>query len=325
MDSYREKVLLTGASGFVGDAVLHDLSRRGLFDLRVATRNQNTFSGMAFESVLFNGLNAEQNWTQALEGVDLVVHCAARVHIMKDLAADSMTEFRRVNVDGTLNLALQAAAAGVKRFIFISSVKVNGEGTPLGIPYTADSAASPVDEYGISKLEAETGLLEIAAKTSMQVVIIRPVLVYGPGVKANFLSMMRVVEKGIPLPFGRINNKRSLLSLDNLVDFIFHCMIHPAAANQVFLVSDGEDLSTTELLRKIASAMGKKSRLLPVPVGLLRLIARIFGQQKLADRLCGSLQVDIKKNKELLGWVPPLSIDDALIKTAKYFQGSRNQ
>ena len=324
MDSYREKVLLTGASGFVGGAVLRDLERRGTFDLRVATRDLSTFSGSAFEAVSFSGLDAKQDWTQALEGVDLVVHSAARVHVMKEQVADSMTEFRKVNVDGTLKLASQAATAGVKRFIFISSIKVNGEGTHFGAPYTAESATLPVDEYGISKLEAETGLFNIAANSSMEVVIIRPVLVYGPGVKANFLNMMRVVEKGIPLPFGRINNKRSLVSLDNLVDFIFHCMTHPAASNQVFLVSDGEDLSTSELLRKIANAMGKKSRLVPVPVGLLKLVAQIFGQKKLIDRLCGSLQVDIKKNKQILGWTPPFSIDDALIKTAKDFKGNRN-
>jgi UDP-glucose 4-epimerase len=241
---------------------------------------------------------------------------------MNEKAVNSLAEYRRINVDGTLKLATQAAALGVKRFIFLSSIKVNGEGTPLGVPYTADSVPAPVDEYGVSKLEAEIGLLKLAAETSMQVVIIRPVLVYGPGVKANFLNMMRVLDKNLPLPFGRINNKRSLVALDNLVDFVFLCMIHPAASNQIFLVSDGDDLSTTELLRKLSRYLERKSILLPVPVGLIRSITSMIGKGKFADRLCGSLQVDITKNKNLLGWTPPVKVDDALIKTAKHFQGT---
>lgn len=322
MDSSRKTVLLTGASGFVGGAILHDLISRDLFNIRVATRQHGTVPGAPFESVVFSGLDAGQCWAEALEGVDLVVHSAARVHIMNEQAVDSMAEYRRINVDGTLNLATQAAKRGVKRFVFISSIKVNGEGTPLDAPYTAESLEAPVDNYGVSKLEAEIGLLKLAATTSMQVVIIRPVLVYGPGVKANFLSMMRVLDKGVPLPFGRINNKRSLVSLDNLVDFIFCCLNHPAAANQVFLVSDGEDLSTSELLGRLARSLGKKAILLPVPERFIRLIASLFGQRKFADRLCGSLQVDITKNRTLLGWVPPVKVDDALIKTAKHFQGA---
>lgn len=322
MDSSRKTLLLTGASGFVGGAILQDMVRRDLFNIRVATRDLHTVANAPFETVVFNGLDAGQCWAQALEGVDLVIHSAARVHIMNEQAVDSMAEYRKVNVDGTLNLATQAAERGVKRFVFISSIKVNGEGTPVGVPYTAESVEAPVDNYGISKLEAEVGLLKLAAETSMQVVIIRPVLVYGPGVKANFLSMMRVLDKCIPLPFGNINNKRSLVALDNLVDFVFHCTSHPAASNQVFLVSDGEDLSTSELLRKLARSLGKKSILLPVPAGLIRLIASIFGKRKFADRLCGSLQVDITKNRNLLGWVPPVRVDDALIKTAKHFQGA---
>ncbi|MNF38769.1 GDP-6-deoxy-D-mannose reductase [compost metagenome] len=243
---------------------------------------------------------------------------------MTETALDPLSEFRKVNVEGTLNLASQSAASGVKRFIFISSIKVNGEETTLGNQYTADGPVQPVDEYGISKFEAESGLLKISTETGMEVVIIRPVLVYGPGVKANFLSMMKFVDKGIPLPFSSIDNKRSFVSLENLVDFIALCTRHPAAANQVFLVSDGEDLSTPELLEKMAKALGKKATLLPFPVSLMRGIARLLGKEKITDRLCGSLEVDISKNRELLGWIPPVSVDNALLNTAKHYLGTRN-
>jgi nucleoside-diphosphate-sugar epimerase len=218
-----------------------------------------------------------------------------------------------------LNLARQAAEAGVRRFIFISSIKVNGEGTPLGAPYRADAQPQPADPYGISKMEAEQGLRALAGETGMEVVIIRPTLVYGPGVKANFLNMMRWLHKGVPLPFGAIHNRRSLVALDNLVDLIVTCIEHPAAANQTFLVSDGEDLSTTELLRRMATALGAPAHLLPVPSWLLEAGATMLGKKALSQRLCGSLQVDISKTRELLGWTPPLSVDAALRKTAKHF------
>lgn len=254
-----------------------------------------------------------------MKGVDVVIHCAARVHVMHDQAVDPLIEFRKVNLAGTLNLARQAAAAGVQRFVFISSIKVNGEGTAPGMPYHADDAVTPLDAYGISKHEAEQGLLALAAETGMEVVIIRPVLVYGPGVKANFLNMMSWLYKGIPLPFGAIYNKRSLVALDNLVDLIVTCIDHPAAANQVFLVSDGDDLSTTDLLRRMGRALGKPARLIPIPSKWLEFGARLLGKQALAQRLCGSLQVDISKTRELLGWTPPVSVDEGLRKTAEYF------
>jgi len=244
---------------------------------------------------------------------------------MHEQAADPYVEFRRVNVEGTLQLARQAAVAGVRRFVFISSIKVNGEDTTQGIPFSPDGAREPKDAYGTSKCEAEQGLQALAAETDMEVVIIRPVLVYGPGVKANFLSMMRWLSRGIPLPFGAIHNKRSLVALDNLVDLIVTCIDHPAAANQVFLVSDGEDLSTTDLLRRMASALGKPARLLPVPAWLLEFGARLLGKQDLAQRLCGSLQVDISKTRELLGWTPPVSVDEGLRKTAQYFLEHRSK
>jgi len=264
----------------------------------------------------------KHDWTLALAGVEVIIHTAARVHVMKDKAINPLIEFRTTNVTGTLTLARQAAQVGVKRFIFISSIKVNGEGTLLGCPYTADDAPAPVDPYGISKMEAEQGLKALAAETGMEVVIIRPVLVYGPGVKANFRSMMHWLNKGVLLPLGAINNRRSLVAINNLVDLIVTCIDHPAAANQIFLVSDGEDLSTTELLGRMAKALGKPARLLPVPSFLLRAGAALIRKNNIAQRLCGSLQVDIEKTRSLLGWNPPVSVDEALKRTAKSFQSS---
>ncbi len=238
---------------------------------------------------------------------------------MSDSEADPLAAFRRVNVEGTLNLARQARDAGVRRFIFVSSIKVNGEGTEPGRPYTADQAPEPVDPYGISKLEAEHGLRQIAEESRMEVVIVRPTLVYGPGVKANFLSMMRWLHRGIPLPFGAIDNRRSLVSIYNLVDLLVTCIDHPAAANQAFLVSDGLDVSTTDLLRRMSKALERPARLFPVPAGLLELAAMSLGKRSLSQRLCGSLQVDIGKTRALLGWTPPVSLDEGLRRTAKYF------
>ena len=259
------------------------------------------------------------NWTDALSGVKVVVHLAARVHIMRDEAADPLAEFRRVNVEGTLNLARQAAEAGVRRFVYLSSIKVNGEQTLLGKPFTEQDLPTPLDPYGMSKYEAEEGLRKLAQKTGMEVVVIRPVLVYGPGVKANFLNMMRWLHKGVPLPLGAIHNRRSLVALDNLVDLIVTCIDHPAAANQIFLVSDGEDLSTTELLRRMGLALGRPARLIPVPVSLLTAWAALLGRRDMAQRLCGSLQVDISKTQTLLGWKPPISVDEGLRRTAQGF------
>jgi nucleoside-diphosphate-sugar epimerase len=238
---------------------------------------------------------------------------------MHDTAADSLTEFRNVNTCGTINLAQQAAAAGVKRFVFISSIKVNGESTVPGRPFTAQQAPAPIDPYGVSKWEAEQQLRKLSTETGMEVVIIRPGLVDGPGVKANFLSMMKWLHNGIPLPLGAIHNKRSLVALDNLVDLIVTCIDHPKAANRTFLVSDGEDLSTTELLQRMSYALGRRPRLLPVPAGVLETVAKVFGKQSVAQRLCGSLQVDIAHTRETLNWRPPVSVDAALRKTAQHF------
>jgi nucleoside-diphosphate-sugar epimerase len=231
---------------------------------------------------------------------------------MKDNVSDLLAEYRKVNVDGTLNLVRQAAEAGVRRFIFISTIKVNGEQTLLSKLFTAEDTPAPEDAYGISKMEAEQGLQALAAETGMEVVIIRPPLVYGPGAKGNFASMIKLIEKGLPLPLGAIHNKRSLVALDNLIDLIITCIDHPAAANQVFLAGDDEDLSTTELLQGVARAMGKPARLVPVPVGLLMFGATVVGKKAMAQRLLGSLQVDISKARNLLGWQPPLSVGEGL-------------
>jgi UDP-glucose 4-epimerase len=267
-------------------------------------------------------LSPDADWRTGLAAVDTVFHLAARVHVMHDTAGDPLAEFRRVNVDGTLNLARQAAAAGVRRFVFVSSVKVNGEQTTPGRPFTADDAPAPADPYGVSKHEAELGLRRVAADTGMEVVIVRPPLVYGPGVKANFLRMMRWVQRGIPLPFGAIDNRRSLVARDNLVDLLVHCSYHPAAAGEVFLAGDGEDLSTTQLLQRIGDALDRPARLIPVPRSWLALCFGALGKKDLAQRLCGSLQVDIDKTRSVLGWTPPLSVPDALRRTAAAFQAS---
>jgi UDP-glucose 4-epimerase len=313
------RVLLTGATGFIGGALLARLLESGTMDVTVATRQRLDAEAKGAHLFEIESLDGAAEWAPAIAGVDVVIHAAARVHVMNDRAADPLAEFRRINVEGTLNLARQAAEAGVRRFIFISSIKVNGEANERGKPYTADGKLIPLDPYGISKFEAEQGLRSLAAETGMEVVIIRPVLVYGPGVKANFLSMVKWVSKGVPLPLGAIHNVRSLVALDNLVDLIVTCIDHPAAANQVFLVSDGEDLSTTELLRRMGRALGRPARLLPIPGGVLRFVARLIGRADIAQRLCASLQVDISKTRKLLGWSPPVGVDEALSKTARYF------
>lgn len=312
------KVLVTGGSGFIGRALCIELMRRGC---AVRATFRKNLIGVALadgvESVVVGSINAATDWQAALIGCDTLVHLAARVHVMQDAAADPLQEFRQVNVQGTLQLARQAAAAGVRRFVFISSIKVNGEATQPGHPFTADDASAPLDAYGVSKMEAEQGLRELAAQTGMGFVIIRPPLVYGPGVKANFQAMMRWLARGMPLPLGAIHNLRSLVALDNLVDLIATCIDHPAAANQTFLVSDGEDLSTSQLLQRMGQALGKPARLIPVPPALLKLGAVLVGKPALAQRLCGSLQVDISKTRQLLGWNPPASVDEGLKKAAE--------
>lgn len=304
-------ILVTGATGFVGAALTARLARQG-GTTRACVRRDNASIPDGVDSVYVADLTADADWSQALAGVGVLVHAAARVHVMGETATDPLTEFRRVNVQGTLNLARQAAAASVRRFVFVSSIKVNGEATKAGIPFCPDDLPAPLDPYGVSKMEAEQGLREIAAQTGMEVVVIRPPLVYGPGVKANFAALMRAVQHGWPLPLGAVHNQRSLLALDNLVDFIVTCITHPQAANQTFLVSDGSDLSTTELVRGLARATGVPARLVPVPVWALQLGATLLGKSDAVQRLCGNLQVDISKARSLLGWTPPISVDEGL-------------
>lgn len=309
-------ILVTGGTGFVGTALLKQLLHDG-FEARTSTRSSRSANLKGVQYHQIRDMTASTDWNAALKGVKAVVHCAARVHVMQDDAADPLQAYREVNVIGTLNLARQAAQAGVRRFVFISSIKVNGEATQPGQPFTADGVPLPLDPYGVSKFEAEGGLRDIEAQTGMAVVIIRPPLVYGPGVKANFASMMRWVACGIPLPLGAIHNARSMVALDNLVDLLVTCLKHPSAVGQTFLVSDGEDVSTTELLRRTAQAIGKKAILLPVPASVLELGATLLGKGALAQRLCGSLQVDITKTRCLLGWSPPLTLDQGLKKAVE--------
>ena len=238
---------------------------------------------------------------------------------MDEQACDPLAEFRAVNVEATRHLAQQAAAAGVRRFVFVSSIKVNGEETVPGRPFTADAEPQPQDPYGQSKLEAEQALFEIARQTGLEIVVVRPPLVYGPGVKANFASLMRALQRRLPLPFGSIDNRRSLVARDNLVDLLLLCSRHPAAAGQVFLVSDGEDLSTAQLCRGLSRALGVRPRLLPVPAALLRLLGVLSGRRQQVQRLLGFLQVDITATRSRLGWIPPVSVEQGLREAAKDF------
>ena len=311
--------LLTGASGFVGAAVLSAANKHGL-SIRPVFRSAfsaQQFTGAEQASVVVPTLEADSDWSVALSGVSVVIHCAARAHVMRDTAADPLEAYRVVNVEGTLNLARQASVFGVKRFVFISSIKVNGESTKLGCAYTSADVPAPEDAYGKSKAEAEAGLRLLSQETGMEVVIIRPPLVYGPGVKGNFKSLINLVAYGLPLPFGCVpDNRRSLVVLDNLVDLILVCVNHSAAANQTFLVSDGEDLSTAELLRRIGKALKRPACLLNVPASWLVFVARLLSKEALAQRLLGSLQVDISYTCKTLGWKPPINVDEGLRRTA---------
>lgn len=312
-------VLVTGASGFVGNRLVNQLQKSGRPVRAASRRLRPATESVGVDSILTGNLGPETCWRSALQGVQTVVHLAARVHVMDETASDSLAEFRRVNVSGTLQLARQAADAGVRRFVFVSSVKVNGEQTQPGRPFSADDMPAPMDAYAMSKLEAEQALLDLAKTTGLEVVIIRPVLIYGPGVRANFLKMMQWLYRGLPLPLGAIDNQRSLLAVDNLVSLISVSLEHRDAANQVFLASDGEDISTPALLRRLARALGKPARLMPIPGVVLTTVAGLLGQRDAANRLCGSLQVNIAKTRRVLGWTPPLTLDAGLDLTAQDF------
>jgi nucleoside-diphosphate-sugar epimerase len=300
------RVLITGGHGFIGHALFERLNAEGRDPLMVS--RQTLRQG----ELTVGEIGLRTDWSKVFLNCAVVIHLAARTQVMNDTEADTLMAFRDVNVDGTLNLARQAAAAGVTRFVFISSVKVNGESTSPGIAFTEADAPNPQDAYGQSKQEAEMGLRQLAVDTGMEIVIIRPPLVYGPGVKANFAALIRAVKRGLPLPLGAVHNQRSLVALCNLVDFIVTCITHPLAANQTFLVSDGQDLSTTELVRGIAQAAGVTMYLLPVPVWALQAGASLLGKGHAVERLCGNLQVDMSKARSLLGWVPPVSVEEGL-------------
>lgn len=304
------RVLVTGANGFVGKPLCAKFFRNGHL-VRALIRSANTEVDYFVETIV-GSIDTDAVWTGALNDVDVVIHLAARVHVMQDTAADPLDEFRKVNTAGTLNLALQAAAVGVKRFIFVSSVKVNGEYTVPDQAFTESDFPAPQDAYGMSKHEAELGLRQIAVETGMEVVIVRPPLVYGPGVKANFAALIRAVQHGWPLPLDAVHNQRSLVAMENLVDFIATCAYHPHAANQTFLVSDGHDLSIAELVRGLAHATGAPVRLFPVPVRVLQAAAALIGKGDVVQRLCGNLQVNISKARNILGWAPPISVEDGL-------------
>ncbi len=310
-------ILLTGATGFVGAALCECLCHQGQ-SVIAAIRHNSPRLPSSVQHALVGDLLPDTAWMPVLNNVDVVIHLAARAHIMHDTVNDPLAAFRETNTQATLNLAQQAADAGTRRFIYLSSIKVNGEFT-TDTPFVSDSDNIPSDPYGLSKYEAEQGLREIAQQTGMEVVIIRPPLVYGAGVKGNFLSMLRWLERGVPLPLALVNNLRSLVCVDNLIDLIMTCVEHPSAANQTFLVSDGEDVSTSQLLRCMGKALGKPARLIPIPPKLLKLGAGLLGKSDITQRLLGNLQVDITKTKTLLNWTPPLNVDEGLRKTAKWY------
>lgn len=313
------RIFVCGASGFVGKALVNELLSEG-HNVVAGVRKHSADLPEAVEQKLVGDLTllSKQNTIiDTLKNSDVVIHTAARVHIMKDNAADPLAEFRKINVNATIALARQAAKANVKRFIFLSSIKVNGESTGQRDAFREMDEPAPEDAYGKSKLEAEQALWEVAKTTSMEIVIIRPPLIYGPGVKANFASMIKIIKKGLPLPFGAISNKRSMLAIDNLVGFIKLCVTHPAAKNQIFVIADGVDVSTTELLTKIATAYKQRARLIPVPVKWMIFVAKLIGKQTIADRLFGDLQIDISRARQLLGWKPIKTMDQQLKKIAE--------
>ena len=329
------RVAVTGASGFVGQAVVTELLSRQ-HDVHAAVRLQSQNmpnSPQVIGPFPVGDIGPDTDWSDALTEIDCVIHCAARTHMMNDTEADAFEAYRAVNLAGTRQLAEQAAVIGVRRLIYLSSIKVNGEQTfpphskPLSAGarefFSASDEGNPEDAYGISKWEAEQALYEVSAKTGLEVVIIRPPLVYGPGVKGNFLSVLRWMNLGIPLPLGAIHNQRSLVGIENLIDLIITCIDHPAAANQTFLVSDDEDLSTTELLCRISISLGKTARLIPFSASLIQRGTKLLGKHDIAQRLLGNLQADISHTKEMLSWAPPVSVDKGLKRTAEWYLNKR--
>lgn len=316
----RPTVLLTGATGFVGRATLAAAAARGL-SIRAVVRG-GVVPDHATEVVRIGDLGLEDNWARVVEGVDTVIHLAARVHVMRDPTTDPLAAFRAVNVVGTRRLAVAAAAAGVRRFVFVSSVKVHGDTTHDG-PFTPASPLAPIGPYARSKAESEVSLAGIAAETQMEVVVVRPPLVYGPGVGANFLSLLRLIDRGVPLPLGRVRNRRSLIYVGNLADLLLVAATCTDPVGGTFLAADGPPLSTPELVRRIARALGRPARLLPVPPGLLRAAGAVTGRSAVVDRLLSSLEVDASRAGAVLGWRPPTDIDQGLCRTADWYRSGR--
>ncbi len=317
------RVLLTGATGFVGHAILARLSGDTRYVVRSALRGTKQVN-TTDESAEIGNIDGHTSWPAALNGVDFVIHAAARVHVMNS-GADEIDAYSSVNREGTLNLAKQAAAAGVRRMVFLSSAKVNGEMTGPGRPFCATDTPMPADPYAVSKCEAETGLEKIAAETGMEVVIVRPPLVYGPGVGANFLKLIRLVDSGMPLPFGSIHNKRSLVAVRNLADLVVHCLAAEGASGRTFLAGDGEDLSTPDLIRRIASHLGRPARLLPVPAGILKMVGLLTGRSAQIQRLLGSFQLDIDRTRGMIDWQPPVTGDEAMAETVSWYRSQKDR
>jgi nucleoside-diphosphate-sugar epimerase len=315
-------VLLTGSTGFLGSVLRRKLEQSSNNSITCVVRKRT--QDIAQCSIEIGNINGTTDYSEVLIGKEFVIHAAARAHIMKDEVDNPLLEYRDVNVLGSENLARQAAAAGVKRFIFISSVKVSGESTTGGKPFREGAAPVPEDPYGQSKYEAEESLKRIAAATGMELVIIRPPLVYGPGVKANFLSLIKLAATGFPLPFGSINNSRSMIYVGNLVEFIIRCIVHPKAANQTFLISDGQDVSLRYLISLIRSEFGCSPRLLSIPIVLFKLVGICTGKKHLMDRLVGNLQIDSSKARKLLGWMPPYTVEEGIAATVQDFK-NRNK
>jgi len=314
------KFLVTGANGFVGKPLCAELLRQGQ-SVRAALRSANS-PVENVEMAAVGSIDGKTDWTEALCGVDVVIHLAARVHVMKDTSVDPMAKFLEVNLHGTANLAQQAARAGVKRLVYASSIKVNGEQTSATPPFTELDETNPQDPYAISKWQAEQALQRIAQETGLEVVIVRPPLVYGPGVKGNFIRLLAAVDKGIPLPLSGARNARSLIYVGNLVDALIACATHPAAAGQTYLASDGEDISTAMLVEKIAKALGRNSRSFYLPPTLLRAVAALLGRAEQVDRLLGSLRVDDEKIRRELAWTAPYTLEQGLRATADWYRQS---
>jgi nucleoside-diphosphate-sugar epimerase len=310
--------LVTGASGLVGRFVCEALLARG-YRVRACVHRAPPVGIAGVDTVRVGEVGPQTDWSAALAGADSVVHLAARAHVMRDRATDPLAEFRQVNARGTEALARQAATAGVRRLVLVSTVKVNGEATSA-TPFRETDPPAPRDPYAVSKWEAEAALWRVCAETALEGVVVRPVLVYGPGVRGNLRRLLRALQAGWPLPFGAVDNRRSLVGVWNLADLLAATVDHPAAGGETFLVADGEDLSTPELVRGLAAGLGRPARLLPVPVWLLRGLARLLGYAEEMERLCGSLAVDAGKARRTLGWTPPVGVQDGLIRTARWYR-----